>query len=258
MSSPGFTVSAFQVAKLPVAGWNAYFGSGDATLHELAFYIWHLERDGLHVLVDAGLPAAGAERDDLIRASASRDARSLFTDIRVIDDAMAAFGLQPDDIDIVLITQTITYHTGGLIREWFPRAEVYLSLAGVQEFLTSPVGHPATDLYFTRETWNYIRDLAISGRLHVTDGPVQVRAGLTFETTGGHHPGSAAVKVDTGSEVLGILETAFLQKNIDDLHPIGIAEDVAQCRRMIVKYHTECDRVVAIHEPANMSLFPIR
>ena len=92
-------------------------------------------------------------------------------------------------------------------------------------------------------------------RLTLTDKPVEVRPGIVFETTGGHHPGSGAVRVQTADGVVGILETAFLQRNVDEVRPVGVAENVAACRQAIRRYKEECDVVVAIHDPSNAERF---
>jgi ABC-type Fe3+-citrate transport system substrate-binding protein len=70
-----------------------------------------------------------------------------------------------------------------------------------------------------------------------------------FEATGGHHPGSGGVLVQTDAGRVGILETAFLQRNIEEALPVGIAEDAAQARRVIRHYREEADQVLASHDP---------
>ena len=87
------------------------------------------------------------------------------------------------------------------------------------------------------------------------DEITEILPGILFETTGGHHPGSAALRIDTSKGKVGILETAFLQKNIDEILPIGIAENVALCRKAIKRFRNLCDIVVADHEPANSLRF---
>jgi hypothetical protein len=56
--------------------------------------------------------------------------------------------------------------------------------------------------------------------------------------------------------MVGILETAFLQGNIDEIHPVGVAENVAVCREAIRPYKRECDLVPEDHEPGILKRFP--
>ncbi len=138
-----------------------------------------------------------------------------------------------------------------------PRAQFYLSRAGVREFLQGPPGHPPADQYFTRRGWSALRELAVDARLDCVDGPVEIVPGVVFETTGGHHPGSAALKITTGEGTTGLLETAFVQENLDRCHPIGICEDAATCRAVIRRYLHECDEVIPIHDMSNARQLPL-
>ncbi len=117
------------------------------------------------------------------------------------------------------------------------------------ELLTQNPGHPPKSFYFTEESWSYLRDLLVEDRLRFAKAAIEVAPGLIFEPTGGHHPGSAGVRVTMDAGVLGILETAFIQENIEKEIPIGIAENAAECREAIRRYRRECDLVIAGHEP---------
>ena len=65
------------------------------------------------------------------------------------------------------------------------------------------------------------------------------------------------MRVSTPDGVVGLLETAFLDRNVAEVRPIGIAENVARCRDVIREYRHECDHVVALHDPANARRFPV-
>jgi uncharacterized protein YfeS len=84
---------------------------------------------------------------------------------------------------------------------------------------------------------------------------VAVLPDLFFETTGGHHPGSAAVTVKTSEGTVAILETAFVKDNIDNEVPIGVAEDTAVCRRVIKRFKQQCDLVLAAHDNTILDRF---
>lgn len=257
MSKGSFSIHAVPVATLPIPGWEAFFGQNDVEFRDLVFYVWLLSDGERHGLVDLGVPALPADFEALDKACQGVDVRSAFKDVRSLDEALAELGVQPDDIEFALITQTIAYHTGGLERRWLPNAHVYMSRAGVTEMLVNPPGHPPVGLYFTARSWSYVRELAMENRLHVVDEPTEVVPGVVFETTGGHHPGSAGVRVHTANGVVGLLETAFYQRNVDELMPIGIAEDASLCREVIKRYRAECDDVVAIHDPNNAKRFAV-
>jgi glyoxylase-like metal-dependent hydrolase (beta-lactamase superfamily II) len=238
-------LTACPVAVHEVPTSKCFFGRDDDLIRDLAFYVWIVRGDDGGVgLIDSGLPPDPGDFDALRTTGVYRD-------VTPLADVLAAEGLTPERIDWCCITQPVTYHSGGIVPELLPRAQVYLSRAGMTELLCDPPGHPPTEFFFTARSWAYLRDLAIEGRLRVVDEPTEVAPGVVFETTGGHHPGSAGVRVQTASEgLVGILETAFLQENVDAEIPVGISEHVAECRRAIKRWKRTCDVVLADHEPS--------
>jgi len=254
--NPPYNLHAIPIATLPAPGWELYFGRNDNEFYDLNFYIW-VVTDGVRLgLIDTGLPLDGHAIAALNEANSKLDQRHIFSGVRSITQVFEEYNIAPHDVDFVAITQTMSYHTGGLDVSIFPRAQIYLSKAGLHELLGEPPGHPAPEHYFTAATWASLRQFVVEGRLHCVDEPTVIAAGIEFETTGGHHPGSAALKISTKQGVIGLLETAFVQRNVEETLPIGIAEDAALCRRVIKRYKTECDQVIALHDPANVELFP--
>lgn len=245
-----YRLKACCVGVLPVPGWECFFARNDTTLHDLAFYVWIVRGRGTIGLVDAGLPVDPDDLKTLTAANQTVDKRCVYRNVVSLKSLLAREKIRPEHIDFLAITQPITYHTGGLLEKYFPRAHVFMSRAGVVELLTENVGHPPRGFYFTASTWAFLRMLLIQDRLHLVDAETEIRPRLLFETTGGHHPGSAAVRVKTKRGVVGILETAFLQRNVDEELPIGVAEDVAACRRAIKRYKRICAIVAADHEPS--------
>jgi hypothetical protein len=128
--------------------------------------------------------------------------------------------------------------------------------AGLLEFLLDNPGHPPRNCYFTEDTWRYLYHLLLSERLILSDGRLEIFEDLFLEVTGGHHPGSAAVTVKTSRGLVSILETAFLSENVEQERPIGLAEDVAVCRRVIRRYKYTSDLVLAAHDNTINDLFP--
>ena len=239
--------------------WAVLFGDPrPAVLDDLFFHVW-VVTDGETVgLVDTGLPFDEQERHELSETARPSGDDAVFRDVRLLPDLLADANLSGSDVDFVAITQTVTYHTGGIDPDLLPRARFYVPRAGVLEMLVAPPGHPQTQFYFPARGWAGLRQLSIEGRLHVVDDPTEIVPGVTFETTGGHHPGSAALRIQTERGITGLLETAFVQENLDTGTPVGISENVAVSRSVIRRYLSECDEVVAIHDPANARRFPVQ
>lgn len=243
-----WTIEPVAIATLPVPAWECVFGRNDCSMRDLTFWTWILRCGDKIGLIDTGLPI-GPALAQLNKANQKIDPKSVFSVQRELKDLFAEKSIRAVNIDFVLITQLITYCTGGLIRENFPSAHVYCAWEGMQEFLTCNPGHPPREFYLTPESWAYTRDLLVEERITFAKSPVEVAPGLIFEPTGGHHPGSAGVRVQTAKGIVGILETAFIEENVSSGLPIGIAENASLCREVIATYKSTCDLVLAGHEP---------
>lgn len=253
---PTYELQACRVAVMPIPGWEIFFARNDVNLYPLNFYVWIVRGNGLTGLIDTGLPIDRTERQRITDTCRQVDPQCAFTEIVTLDQLYAQQHLKPEQIDFVLLTQSITYHSGGITEELMPRAHVYVARAGMMEFLLETPGHPPRDVYFTTAGWTYLRQLLIEERLHLVDDPTEVAPGIIYETTGGHHPGSAAVRVETALGTVGILETVPLNANVEEEHPMGVAENVALCRQVIRRYKRECDLVLADHDPKILERFP--
>lgn len=243
-----WSISPHAIATLPVPMWECLFAKNDCSLKEITFWIWILRCGDKIALIDTGLPS-GPDLDALNLANQSVDGGCIFSQKRSLTDVLAEERISPHDISFVLLTQLVTYSTGGLHPSAFPNATVYCAWKGMEELLTESPGHPPKPFYFTRDSWTALYDLLTDRRLVFAREETTVAPGLSYDPTGGHHPGSAGVKIRTAKGLVGIIETAFIQENITEIRPIGIAENAALCRQVIRAYRNQCDLVLAGHEP---------
>lgn len=253
------TITGVRVASLSVPRHFALMGELDATGSvELDFVVWSIRTDDGVCLVDTGLPS-GPDLTHLDDMNSGGDERWRFRDVRSVRDALDELGVTPDEVDAVLLTQLVTYCSGGLEEALFPRARIVLARAGLEEYLAGGVGHPPTSLYVTPGGWRAIGEAAAQGRLDVVDRRQLVLPGVEFVVTGGHHPASASVRVSSGEGTgIALLETAFLQDNIETSRPIGIAESAADARRAVLEAQSEGFEVVAMHDPRHRERFAPR
>lgn len=255
LMSDRYVIRAELAAILPAPGWAVMFGEHDLSLHDLYFYVWVVS-DGTTIgLIDAGLPLNATEADALGETNRAFGDDVGFRSVRTLPQILDEAGIRGEDVSFVAITQTVTYHSGGIDADLLPNAHFYLARAGVEEFLSGGPGHPAPEFYFSTSSWASLRTLAIEGRLHLVESSASIVPGIEFEVTGGHHPGSGAVIVNTSDGVVGVLETAFLKRNLETGRPIGIAESIADARAAMISFQGRFDTVVAIHDPGNLRDF---
>ena len=173
---------------------------------------------------------------------------------RSFDQLLAAAGLRPEDIDIVLASHLHFDHAGGFtvrdaggrLRPRFPRAR-YVFRRGEWEDATHP---------HDRNRWSYVADdllpLAEAGVLELVDENQTIMPGVRVRLTGGHTMHHQLVSIESAGKravYLGdvVPTVAHLAPNWImgiDLYPVdtllekqAILKEAADTRAMLFFYH---------------------
>jgi len=173
----------------------------------LGIHSWLVEIDGRRILVDTGV---GAHKP--------RRARPLFHDR---DDPylerLAAAGVAPEDIDVVLLTHLHTDHVGWNTRlvdgEWrptFPNARHFLSAAELAWLAGSP------DPYRAQLHRDSLLPLVEAGLVETVAPGAGPLPRITFVASPGHSLDHMCIALDTGAE------TALFSGDLMH-HPIQVA-----------------------------------
>jgi glyoxylase-like metal-dependent hydrolase (beta-lactamase superfamily II) len=199
--------------------------------------------DGSRVLVDAGLGEMAAA----MGGTAGRLVAEL-----------GAIGVEPDDIDDVIVSHAHPDHVGGLLtagRPTFARARHHLSRAE-RDFWLAPNPQerlfPAMADTMVTAARGTIQALDDAGLLALCEPGAEPVSGIRLVDTPGHTPGHVAVEVDTGDDTLLYAADAF----IDELqleHPDWTAlfdtddADTVASRRALLDRAVERGAIVAAY-----------
>ncbi len=145
------------------------------------------------VLIDAGY---GGKMSPLDRAAHAADPGD------PIVESLAALGVKPADIDVVVFTHLHWDHSGGATR-WdearravptFPNATHFVNRLEWEDAIS---GAPELAGSYASENFAAIE---ASGQLVQVDGDVEVAPGLWTRVTGGHTRGHQAIVFESGSD----------------------------------------------------------
>ncbi len=156
----------------------------------LAIQSWIVEVDGLTVLIDTGV---GNDRNRPHLPALS----GLSTDFL---GALAAAGVRPEDVDVVVNTHLHTDHVGWNTRRvdgaWvptFPNARYLMHDADHRHFGPEGPGHHAGAAIVFADSVDPVCD-----QIQLWDDNYQLSESLWLRTASGHTPGSSVVWLDAG------------------------------------------------------------
>ncbi len=148
--------------------------------------------DGKHILIDSGLPADHAPSTPMPPVMNQKN----------VIEHLAALGLRPEDIDLLICTHFDPDHAG--YHDAFPQAELIVQR---QHYDLARSGHArfaATRAHWDHPTLNY----------RLIDGDTELLPGLTLIETSGHTSGhqSVLVRLPQTGPVLLAIDAVMLQR----------------------------------------------
>jgi len=158
---------------------------------DIPYIIWHIEGVDKNILIDAGCSAADYYR--VIKAGnkepfvAGGESFKDVQDVTSFEDGLAAWGLKPADIDVILITHLHWDHI--MNAEKCKNAKLVVQ---EDEWRCALAPHPMqTFAYAPRSYYEQMRNLEL------VRGDVDFMPGVRLIHTPGHTPGGQTVAVET-------------------------------------------------------------
>jgi N-acyl homoserine lactone hydrolase len=195
----------------------------------LPIYVFYLEGGPEEILVDTGLeqfmapPGAAGE---------------LGLEILEFEDALATYGLKPEDIDIIIHTHLHNDHCENDYK--CTKARVYVQKAEY-EFFKNP--HPVDHRYFP--------DLLDGVEVVTVEGDAEIVPGVSVVLTPGHTPGGQSVVVNTKKGTAVITGFCCNEQNFPASGPVvpsGVHLDLIQAYESARRVKDLADILIPLHD----------
>jgi glyoxylase-like metal-dependent hydrolase (beta-lactamase superfamily II) len=213
--------------------------------HPTAYYVWLAVSPQRAVVVDAGLdPDREVHLDGLTFHCSPAD-------------GVAALGVDPADVDHVVLSHLHYDHTGTVAR--FPRARRVVQHAEAA-YWSGPVAKR-----IARERWLVSEDdlheiLGARDRLDIADGDRELAPGLSVHLVGGHTAGMQLVRVWTARGwVVLASDAAHFYENLEEDRPFPILHSTPAMYAGFDRARElagSADLVVPGHDPEVFARFP--
>ncbi|MFF9490624.1 MBL fold metallo-hydrolase [Streptomyces sp. NPDC014676] len=206
---------------------------------------WVLRSAGRTVLVDTGL---GSDKSSEVEVTNKHDGGFL--------DRLAAAGVRPEDVDLVVNTHLHDDHVGWNTRlvegEWvptFPNARYLMSRADF-DFWNPASGHAPRFADTGTKFNDSVLPVRQAGQAVLWEGDShRIDEDLVLELAPGHTPGSAVLRLESGTDralfVGDVIHTPL--QMIEPDHDICVSEDQAEAarsRRRVLEQAAETNSLV--------------
>ncbi len=213
--------------------------------HAMDYFMWILRDGNRVILVDTGYDHKEAQmRGRPIRLDPG--------------EALAPFGLKPEDITEIIVTHLHYDHAGGLAL--FPNAHLHLQAAEMA-FATGPcMCHDTLRAPFTAGHVCEAVTRLYRGKLTFHEGDSEIADGVTVHCIGGHSRGLQAVRVRTQAGWIVLAsDAAHYYENFQARKPFPIVVDLQNMLDGFDRLYQLASRpelIIPGHDPMVRELFP--
>lgn len=170
-------------------------------------------------------------------------------------DALTAIGIDPANVDYVLITPIQLYATGNL--RLFPNAQICISRLGWIEDVIAPTypHHVPRSGCISDEHLFWLLD-ENQQNFRLLDDADEILPGLICRWAGVHHRSSMLVEVETVRGLAILSDCAFHFANVEEGRPLGIAESIIEAHAVYRDIRARTQHFIPLYEPLVRHRYP--
>jgi len=177
-----------------------------------------------------------------------------------LPQALAAIGVDPDDITDILITHIHSDHSGGLTvngERQFPNAVVHVAAADVEFFLEpANAERSGYDLSYFQQAVATVGPYVEAGQVQTFEAPAEILPGVQALPFPGHTPGSTVFRMTAGDQdvvflgdLVHVEAVQFPQPDITITYDVAPAQAVESRRAAFEQLTGDRTLVAAPHLP---------
>lgn len=209
--------------------------------------VWLIEAPKQTILIDTGL--GDIDEISQMQSRYGVDFMASRDNEQHLVAGLAAHGVKPEDIDLVVLTHLHFDHVGN--NHLFPRAKFIVQ----RDELPQAIAPPSFCMFYYPEYSYKITD--VRERLAVIDGDVDIADGVRLSKIGGHTPGCMVVMVETAQGMVCLTsDVMYNYRNLELNWPMGSFWNLPELMRGYDRIHREADIIVPEHDWQFRDIYP--
>ncbi|MGB5874287.1 MAG: hypothetical protein WBH56_11240 [Bacteroidota bacterium] len=249
-----YTITPMRMGATNVPSAEVYWMTKLTGWENIVFWAFLIENDERRILLNTGFPEDFQALHDhwtgWAKSATGEEGHAPIVDPgNLIQNALQAKGVRPDQIDDVIVTPLTSYATGGLDK--FREARIWVSRRGWTDFHAPDPEVPQLPrhIVFPPHVLQWLVGDG-AGRLQLLpDEEMEPIPGIRSWFCGGHHRSSMAFLVETAKGTVGLTDAIFTYRNIEDGIPLGLSESLEEHYKLFARIRREADLVVPLYDP---------
>ena len=243
-----YEIQVLKMGQCEVPGPEIYWMHAWETWETLYFWMVVIRGGGKTAVINTGPPADLAALNAAWSKAIGPRSQMVRQDSERPQAALARIGIEPREVDYVLITPLQAYATGNI--PLFKNATVCISRRGWIEDFHAPAYamHIPRKLRIPDDVLHYL-DIEAPERVRLLEDEDEVIPGVGAFWTGTHHRSSMAYVIDTAAGKVACSDCFFTYRNVEESIPLGIMESLAECSRAYARLRREAEYLLPLYDP---------
>ena len=243
-----YDIQVLKMGQCEVPGPEVYWMSAWDTWETLHFWMVVIRGGGKTLIVNTGPPPDLTALNDAWKKAIDARSQMVRQETERPETALAQLGINPSDVDYVLITPLQAYATGNI--PLFTNATIGISRRGWIEDFHAPkyAMHIPRKLRIPDHSLQYL-EIEAPEKLRLLEDEEEVVPGIRAFWTGCHHRSSMAYSINTASGFVVVSDCFFKYRNIEEKIPLGIMESLEECMRAYARIRAEGNWLLPLYDP---------
>ena len=250
-----YRVDVLKMGQCDVRGPEVYWMDHWEEWDQLFFFMVLIRGGGKTVIVNTGPPRDLTVLNQRWTGVFGPRGALVSQDSELPEKQLGRHGIEPGDVDYVLITPLQAYAIGGI--PLFRNAQICVSRRGWIEDFHAPTYemHVPRKLRITDDVLAYMT-IEAPEKLHLIEDEEEILPGLRAYWVGTHHRSSMAYSIDTEKGRVVVTDACFKYGNIEDNHPLGVMESLPECMAAYGRIRADAQIVIPLYDPQVLERFP--